>query len=128
MLVIKELGVEVPLSNGPSDLSYKIVSDPSYGLVAELDTSQISQSSSCSPGRLGRIVKVQGTIPSGVKPFYTTDESGNQLNYLLKQFSGFYVQHLPSQNGCQLPGGGTYPDKTTSLKTVRAVDGLQLTQ
>ncbi|HSX03047.1 MAG TPA: hypothetical protein VLI05_07125 [Candidatus Saccharimonadia bacterium] len=126
MLVIKELEVEIPLQNGPSDLRYQMITLSDGETAAALDTAQIAQAPHCSPGQLGSLVKVSGTIPGDKQPFHTTDESGKNLNFLLKQYDGFYVQHVPSQNACSLSGGGIYPDRAAVLEAIRAVNGLRL--
>jgi hypothetical protein len=126
MLEIKELGVEIPLQNGPSDLRYQMTTLSDGETAAALDTAQIAQAPHCSPGQLGVLVKVNGTISNDKQPFHTTDESGKNLNFLLKQYDGFYLQHVPSQNACSLNDGGIYPSRITILQTARAVDDLQI--
>ncbi len=128
MLVIKELGVEIPLENGPSDLEYAYVAHPATGVAAAtLGTKSSVGSGTCSYS-IGQIIKFDGTIPSGAHPYYTTDSSGNTINALLKQFNGFYLQYVPSQNPCTLANGTPYPNKTTSQETINAVNALQLTE
>jgi hypothetical protein len=131
MLTIKELGVEIPLTGAPAGLTYQ------YSISGGVESAKLGTTatvSSCGYGRLGEIVKQKGPVPNaGPVPgvgthFNTTDQSGKTVYYFLKQYSGYFIQHIPSQNPCQLPDGSLFPDKATSLATLNVVNGLQPTQ
>lgn len=131
-LLIKEMGIKIPLSNSNKDLIYQV--DENYGkyftggkVLAHIDLGTASTIKYCQYGYLGGINKIEGLIPNDVKPDYILDNNGNKLEYLLKQFNGFYINYFHAQDECKLLDGSTFPSQQLQLDTVNSVNNLQLT-
>jgi hypothetical protein len=65
----------------------------------------------CSNGSLGKLIRVNGTIPPGVK----VHDTSTGPPYLVKQYDGYYVQHIPPKSPCS--------DGAALGQTIRAVNG-----
>lgn len=55
---------------------------------------------------------------------YVERASGKTVDMLLKPFDGYYLQFIPTENPCTLANGTPFPDKTTVLQVISAVNQL----
>lgn len=119
-LDIPEVGLRITVPEAVPDLTF--ISQPEEHTLGQVGLSTLATRNQCAFGYLGRIIKVEGSATNAPGPYNLFDEQGNKMGeYLLRQFDGYYVQHIPSQNPCRLPDGRLLPDRATNDAVRRAI-------